>query len=100
MTLSELNLVLSGAIFIGCWAIGLFFFRFQKRKGDRFFGFFGWAFFLLAFERALLVAVNPTDEFKAYIYLIRLVAFLFILYAIYDKNRSSEDSEPRGPERR
>jgi hypothetical protein len=84
------NYAVSGAILLGYWAIGVFFFRFQRKSRDRFFGFFGWAFWLLAAERFLLLLVGANDEVKIYIYLIRLVAFLFILYAIFDKNRGTQ----------
>ncbi len=80
---------MSGAMLLGYWAIGLFFFRFQRHTHDRFFGFFGAAFSLLAIERVLLIAFGGADEYIAYIYLIRLVAFLSIIYAIVDKNRKS-----------
>jgi hypothetical protein len=88
MTHSFLTDAMSGAMVLGYWAIGMFFFQFQRRSHDRFFGFFGAAFLLLAVERVLLIAIGK-DEFIAYIYLIRLVAFLFIIYAIIDKNRKS-----------
>jgi hypothetical protein len=83
------HFAISGAILLGYWAIGLFFFRFQRKSGDRFFGFFGCAFWLLTFERALLIWVFPDQEEKSYVYAVRLIAFLFILYAIIDKNRST-----------
>ena len=83
------NHVLSGGILVGYWAIGAFFFRFHARSRDRFFFYFGCAFWLLAFERLLLVRENPMEEARWYIYLVRLVAFLFILYAILDKNRGT-----------
>ncbi len=86
---AHLNLALSGSILLGYWAIGVFFFRFYRRNGDRFFIFFGCGFWLLAIERILLLAIGAIDEIKAYVYLLRLVAFLFILYAIFDKNRSA-----------
>jgi hypothetical protein len=99
---SPANYAISGAILLGYWAIGLFFFQFQRRSNDRFFGFFGSSFWLLAVERILLLAIGPNEEIKPYVYVIRLVSFLFILYAIYDKNRAVEklstgsppDSEP------
>jgi hypothetical protein len=83
------NYAVSGAILLGCWAIGVFFFRFRRRSGDRFFAFFGWAFWLLAIERFLLLLFDPGNEVRPYVYLVRLVAFLFILYAIIDKNRGT-----------
>ena len=88
-TMSSYNYAVSGAIFLGYWAIGLFFFRFQRRTRDAFFGYFGCAFWLLTIERVLLI-IGPTEEVKPYVYSIRLVAFLFILYAIYHNNRDDK----------
>lgn len=82
-----MNFVLSGAILLGYWAIGVFFSRFWRNSGDRFFGFFALAFWLLAIERLLLILINLDYEMRPYIYTVRLVAFLFILFAILDKNR-------------
>ena len=76
-----------GAILIGCWAIGLFFFRYWRQTGERLFRCFGIAFWLLAVERLLLLYVISSHEFEPYIYSVRLIAFLVILYAIYQKNR-------------
>ena len=87
--MSSFNYAISGAIFLGYWAIGLFFFRFRRRTHDAFFGYFGCAFWLLTVERVLLI-LGPTEEVKPYVYSIRLVAFLFILYAIYHKNRDEK----------
>jgi hypothetical protein len=84
-----MNAVISGAILLGYWAIGVCFSRFWKTSGDRFFGFFAVAFWLLAGERLLLIFVNPEHEMRPYVYVVRLVSFLFILFAIVDKNRSS-----------
>jgi hypothetical protein len=80
---------LHGAILLGCWAIGLFFFRFWRQTKDSFFWHFGGAFWLLSIERVMLLAVDPSHEFRAYIYSVRLIAFMLILYAIYCKNRPS-----------
>lgn len=94
---TTVNYAISGALLIGYWAIGLFFFRFQKRNSDRFFGCFGWAFWLLALERMLLIAVGANEEVKPYVYMIRLVSFVFILYAIYDKNRAAQELPGKEP---
>jgi len=82
-----MNAIISGAILLGYWAIGVCFSRFWRTSGDRFFGFFATAFWLLAAERLLLIFVELENEMRPYIYIVRLVAFLFILYAILDKNR-------------
>jgi hypothetical protein len=71
-------------------AIALFFVRSWTRNGDRFFLLFGLAFGLMAVERCILVLVPAAHEFRPFVYLIRLAAFLLILAAIADKNRGSD----------
>jgi hypothetical protein len=74
-------------------ACALFFFRFWSRAGDRLFMIFGGAFSVLAFERLIfLVIFDPQTEARAFIYLLRLFAFLLIVGGIWDKNRAREDS--------
>ena len=68
--------------------VGLFFVRFWRDTGDRLFGFFGAAFWLLAISWVLLAIYDPTAESRPYIFAIRLLAFLLIIIAILDKNRS------------
>jgi hypothetical protein len=87
---------ISGAILLGYSAISVFFYRFLKKSKDRFFGFFSCAFLLLAFERTLLIWAWPDQEEKSYVYAVRLIAFLFILYAIVDKNRKHEGINTSG----
>ena len=82
-----LNEYLHGAITICLWMAGLFFLRFWKRTRDRLFAMFAIAFWVLAVERVLLAMTSPEDEFRWYIYLVRLFAFVLIIVAIIDKNR-------------
>jgi hypothetical protein len=63
----------------------LSFARFWRISGDRFFAFFACAFALFAVNRIVLLTVNQED--RAWVYVIRLVAFVLILGAIVDKNR-------------
>lgn len=65
----------------------MFFFRFWKDTRDRLFFLFGLAFWVLAFHWYEL-AVDATEETRPYFYAIRLLAFLLIIAAIIDKNRS------------
>jgi hypothetical protein len=78
---------LSGAILLANAVIGLFFFRFWTKTSDRLFLIFALAFWALAIERILLLIIDPTHEFRSYVYTVRLFAFLLILTAIVDKNR-------------
>jgi hypothetical protein len=80
---------LQGICAAGAWVSGLFFFRFWRQRGDRLFAFFAGAFWLLALSWTLLGLFSPTEETRPYIYGIRLIAFLLLIGAIVDKNRSS-----------
>jgi hypothetical protein len=71
------------------WVAGLFFLRFWRETSDRLFLLFGTAFWLIALCWALLGLFSPIAEARPYIYAIRLVAFLLIIAAILDKNRSA-----------
>jgi hypothetical protein len=82
-----MNLMLIGAIAMACFTSSLFFLRFWSRTQDRFFLFFAASFFLEGLNRILLGIGGYSDEQEPYIYLIRLVAFLIIIFAIWDKNR-------------
>ena len=79
---------LSGAVMLGFAAVGLFFLQSWRRTGDRLFGFFALAFGLLATERWVLVLLSAAHEPRYSVYLIRLAAFVVILIAIIDKNRT------------
>ena len=83
-----LSSFLSGAIFMGCFAIALHFLRLWRRTGDRLFGYFLGAFLMLAAERVVLAVVSAQNEFAPYVYLVRLIAFGLIIAGVIDKNRA------------
>lgn len=87
MTSVNWSLVLSGSLLLGYAVIGLFFLRYWRKTGDRLFGIFAIAFWVLMIERFLLLIVDASHEDRPYIYSVRLVAFLLIIIAIIDKNR-------------
>ena len=82
---------LSGGIAVSSFVAGLFFLRFWKSTRDRFFLFFAISFWIEGLNRTLLWLAGPpsTERIPVY-YLIRLAAFLLILLAIFDKNRSKD----------
>jgi hypothetical protein len=82
------NTFLWGATAMGCWAVGLIFVRSWRLTGDRFFGLFGGAFWILALHWIALAVVGAVDETRHYFYAVRLAAFLLVLVAIAEKNRS------------
>ena len=79
---------LSGFVSCGFLVAGLFFLRFWRRSGDGLFVWFAVAFWLLGLGQALLALAGIPVEERSSIYLIRLAAFLVILFAIVRKNRA------------
>jgi hypothetical protein len=78
--------MLTGIIVMG-YAIGaLFFFRFWRESYDRLFLIFGIAFAALGLQQLLYGLIDEALEYPALLYLIRLIAFVLILFAILDKN--------------
>jgi uncharacterized membrane protein YeiB len=93
-TATAINLM-AGAIVMGYAVCGLFFLRFWRRTGDRLFLVFALAFWLLGLQRLVFAFTEPVEESRTGLYLVRLFAFLLILWAIIDKNRAGGKS--RGP---
>ena len=87
MTPSPMLLFLWGALTMVSATIGLMFLKFWRRTGDRLFALFGTAFFVFALNWLVLAVVQPSDESRHYVYLIRLFAFVLLLIGIIDKNR-------------
>lgn len=85
-----MNDMLVGAIVVASAVAGLFFLRFWKTSGDRFFLYFSLSFFIEGGNRLLLGTLKTYSEDAPWCYLIRLLAYSLILWAIFDKNR------PRG----
>jgi hypothetical protein len=92
---------LSGIFMATFAASGVFFLKFYFKTRERFFLFFSFACGLLALERVLLLYIPesfssiPTTENQSYswVYLVRLIAFLIIAFAIIEKNRKESASK-------
>lgn len=82
----------TGALMVCCVVAGLFFLKFYKKTHDSLFRYFSLAFFILAFERVVLGFLGSENEPSQWVYLIRLTAFLLIIYAIISKNKESSRS--------
>lgn len=78
---------ISGATAMACGVVALFFLRYWRDTRDRLFVFFAVAFGVLGVNRAALALVHPAAESTPYFYILRLVAFVLIAYAVIDKNR-------------
>lgn len=81
---------LAGAVSAGFFVCALFFLRYWRRSRDELFLTFATAFALLGTGQAVLALANIPTEERGSVYLIRLVAFSLILFAIYRKNRASK----------
>ena len=79
---------LSGAVTFGFLIAALFFLRFWKRTHDGLFLAFSVSFLLLGLVQAMLALGDIPVEERSWVYSIRLVAFLLILFAIGRKNRA------------
>ena len=76
-----------GSLVMACLVAGLFFLRFWRKTRDRLFLMFAIAFWILG-SNWLALAWIEQEEQKTILYAVRLVAFVLILVAIIDKNRS------------
>ena len=81
--------VLVGGIATASLIAGLFFFRFWRTGGDRFFLFFALSFWIEGAQRLVVFHLVGDDEASPLYYLPRLVAYALIIAAIVDKNRKS-----------
>lgn len=78
----------SGALTAAYAVIALFFFKFSARTGDRLFTLFASGFLILAAQRLVLTVVGEWGRETVWLYGLRLLAFVIIVYAIVDKNRA------------
>jgi hypothetical protein len=90
----ELIDFLSGAVTLGYFVAAGFFLRFWRRTHDRLFASFAVAFVLLALNQALATFLGAGDELTPYTYVLRVLGFALILFAIVDKNVSSGGTRP------
>lgn len=84
------TMFLLGGVVMGCLVAGLFFLRFWRKTHDRLFMIFALAFWILGLNWLLLAMTGPVGEAqRALFYILRLVAFILIIFAIIDKNRTT-----------
>lgn len=73
---------------MGFLTAAMFFGRFYVQTRDRFFALFSAAFAIMSANQLSLLAFGEDTEHQTTLFVIRLTAFLLILIAIIDKNRS------------
>jgi hypothetical protein len=77
---------MAGAITVGFLAVSLYFLKFWRRTRDSLFLAFAAAFVLLAVNQAVPALADIPSENLSGVYLLRLAAFLLIIWAILRKN--------------
>jgi hypothetical protein len=99
MTASDLRHVMHGGVVVACWGVALFFLRFWLTSRDRLFGLFALAFGVMGLNW-LGLALLQREEARYPLFIVRLAAFLIILYAVWDKNRGApkgDGQQKEGP---
>ncbi|HET6572917.1 MAG TPA: DUF5985 family protein [Fimbriiglobus sp.] len=89
--------VTAGALAMGFAVAGLIFLRFWRDTHDRLFAFFALAFFILTVNR---LGTGLYPQFAAqgdHLYWVRFFAFVVILLAIVDKNRTRTPPPAKPP---
>ena len=77
---------LAGAVTLGYAVAAVFFLRFWRKTADRLFMSFALAFVLLATNQVLAAILEAGDERTPFVYSLRVLGFLLILWAIVEKN--------------
>ena len=85
------NELLLGGIATTCFVAGLFFLRYWRSSRDRFFLFFAISFWGEAANRVHMGLTASWTEDEPSHYLVRLLCYGLILFAIWDKNRPGRD---------
>ena len=80
---------LSGAVALGFFVCCLFFLRFWRRTRDGLFIAFAVAFGLLGLGQTVLALGNIPTEERSSVYVLRLLAFAVIIFAIARKNAAA-----------
>lgn len=86
--------LLAGAIAMASLTIALFFLRFWRSSSDRFFLYFALSFAIEGLHRIYAVLRDQNGEDSPLHYLIRLLAYGLILWAILEKNLPRRSREP------
>lgn len=86
--MQQIEAFLLGVIVTASLVAGAFFFRFWSRTRDPLFLAFGTAFVVEAINRASLLLLDNPSAANSGIYMVRLLSYLLILFAIIHKNRT------------
>jgi len=87
MSISTFNPLMLGAISAANLAAALLFLRYWLRSRGRFFLYFAASFAIEAVNRAVSALAGVPGDESALHFTVRLLAYLLILLAIWEKNR-------------
>ena len=76
----------AGGVAVTYVVAGVYFFRFWRKTRDGLFLSFAFAFWLLALNQTIVTLLGAADERSGNAYLLRVLGFLLILWAIVQKN--------------
>ena len=83
-----MNELIAGGIATASLVAALFFLRFWRQTRDRFFLWFALSFMIEGLNRFALYALAGLNDTAPIYYVIRLVAYGLIIWAIVEKNRA------------
>jgi hypothetical protein len=87
--MNPVSAIILGAIAMGSFVSGAFFLRFWREGRDRFFLLFALSFFVEAASRVAIALSAAPNEASPWLYCVRLLAYLLIIGAAIDKNRTT-----------
>jgi hypothetical protein len=93
MANTHIHHMLLGGIVVASFLVSLFFLRFWRTTGDRFFLYFAVSFLIEGLNRCCFGLLNFHSENAPFYYAVRLIAYALILVAIWEKNRLGLNKE-------
>lgn len=97
--MSALHPFMFGILTAAAFTAAVFFLRFWTLTSDRLLLYFSLAFVALGLNWFALAMTDPASENRYFVFLLRLLAFIFIIIGIVDKNRRAQRS-PAAPRAR
>ena len=86
----------AGGLTVGYLVAALFFLRFWSTSKRFLFAVFATAFVLMAGTSAMPILLGIPKEYQSYVYLMRLVAFLLIIYGVLRHSFEPADRDDLG----
>lgn len=91
--------ILLGAVIMGDVIAAVFFVRYWRLTGDRFFLFFSASFIAIAVSRVVVDENLPPVGYEPFGYMIRILSYVFIIAGIMYKNIGAKRSAAAPPSR-